>query len=134
DREALEAARRNLGQLASPVHVRCQWSDVPTQNMESKSDFVVMNPPFHEGREPDHLLGMKFIAAAVRALNVHGELWMVANRHLPYEHLLEEAFTEKKIVVQEGSFKVLWAKGPKDAFVPERSRERKGKWPGKKKR
>lgn len=134
DREALEAARRNLGQLSSPVRVRCLWSDVPTQAMEGKCDFVVMNPPFHEGREPDHLLGMKFIATAVRTLAANGELWMVANRHLPYEHLLEEAFNEKRIVVQDGSFKVLWAKGPKAAFIPERSRERKGKWPGKKRR
>ena len=77
------------------------------------------------------MLGAKFIATAARALKPEGELWIVANRHLPYEQVLEEAFMEKRLVVQEGSFKVLWAKGPKESFVPERTRERKGKWPGK---
>ena len=131
DRQALEAARRNLGQLNTPFRPRGFWCDVPAELMEGAHDFVVMNPPFHDGRAADHMLGAKFIATAARALKPEGELWIVANRHLPYEQVLEEAFMEKRLVVQEGSFKVLWAKGAKESFVPERTRERKGKWPGK---
>ena len=131
DREALEAARRNLGQLNAACKPKGYWCDVPAELMDGTHDFVVMNPPFHDGRAADHMLGVKFIATAARALKPEGELWLVANRHLPYEKVLEEAFMEKRLVVQEGSFKVLWAKGPRESFVPERSRERKGKWPGK---
>ena len=132
DREALEAARRNVGQLNTAYRPRGFWCDVPSELMEGQHDFVIMNPPFHDGRAADAMLGAKFLATAARALKPNGELWLVANRHLPYEHVLEEAFLEKHLVVQEGSFKILWAKGPKESFVPERTRERKGKWPGKK--
>ena len=131
DREALESARLNVGQVATSFRPKGYWCDVPAERMEAAHDFVVMNPPFHDGRAADHMLGMKFIATAARAMKPDGQLWLVANRHLPYEHVLEEAFTEKRLIVQEGSFKVLWAKGPKESFVPERTRERKGKWPGK---
>ncbi len=134
DREALEAARRNLGQLQSPCRIQCQWADVPNEVPTGRYDFVVMNPPFHDGRAADHLLGAKFIAAAARALKADGSLWMVANRHLPYEHLLEEAFTEKTLVAQDGGFKVLHARGPKESMAPLRSRERKGKWGSKKRK
>ncbi len=131
DRHALEAAKRNLGLLPVPCRPHYLWSDVPNDAPIGRYDFIVMNPPFHDGREPDHLLGIKFIAAAARALKSDGELWMVANRHLPYEHLLEEAFGEKSLIAQDGSFKVLHASSPRQSMVPVRSRERKGKWPGK---
>jgi 16S rRNA (guanine1207-N2)-methyltransferase len=136
DREALEAARRNLGQLRtkSPCRPHGFWCDVPSELMEGRHDFVVMNPPFHDGRAADHKLGSKFIATAARALRAEGELWMVANRHLPYEQVLEETFNEKRLITQDERFKVLWAKGPKEVSAPVRTRERKGKWPGKRRR
>lgn len=134
DRGALEAARRNLGQLKTACRPHGFWCDVPEERMEGRHDFVVMNPPFHDGRAADHRLGAKFIATAARALKAEGELWMVANRHLPYEQVLEETFNDKRILAQEGGFKVLWAKGPKEVATPVRTRERKGKWPGKRRR
>jgi 16S rRNA (guanine1207-N2)-methyltransferase len=110
DRTALECARRNMGLAQVKLRPQCHWLDV-TQGLDTKTyyDFVVMNPPFHEGRQPDHLLGAKFIATAARSLRVGGHLYMVANRHLPYEQYLDEAFTEWSQVVQEGGFKVLHA-------------------------
>jgi len=107
DRAAVECLRRNLGSIPCRYKAKVHWFDVSEGVRENRYDFIVMNPPFHEGRQPDPLLGAKFIAAAHRALKPEGQLWMVANRHMPYEHLLAEIFRESKLVIQEGGFKVL---------------------------
>ena len=57
-------------------------------------DAVVMNPPFHEGRKADPELGQAFIEAAAGMLGAKGKLYMVANRHLPYEETLERLFPQ----------------------------------------
>ncbi|MDT9081655.1 methyltransferase, partial [Escherichia coli] len=72
---------------------RFTWADA-TQGRPGPFDAVVMNPPFHNGRAADPALGLAFIRAAAHALTPSGTLWMVANRHLPYEAALREAFRE----------------------------------------
>jgi 16S rRNA (guanine1207-N2)-methyltransferase len=108
DRVALEACRRNLTETGSKARVHYHWADVTDGVGEKKFDFIVVNPPFHEDRLPDPLLGIKFIAAASRALKPGGELWLVANRHLAYEAFMNEYFQGQfSIVAQDGSYKVL---------------------------
>jgi 16S rRNA (guanine1207-N2)-methyltransferase len=107
DRIALEAAKRNLGSIHVKLRAQYHWADVTKGVGEARYDFIVMNPPFHEGRHTDHLLGAKFIAAAARALKPGGQLWMVANRHLPYERYFPEVFAQSSIPVQNNGFKVM---------------------------
>jgi 16S rRNA (guanine1207-N2)-methyltransferase len=126
DRVGVEAARRNIGNVKAWARAQCLWADV-TQGVEQRRyDFVIMNPPFHEGRAAEPLLGMKFIAAAALALKPQGELWMVSNRHLPYEEVLEDAFGSWEKVVEEEAFKVLHARSPQ--IGSRLTRDRKGKW------
>ena len=113
DRDALEAARRLLGVLPVPVRPRLRWHDVTGGIDRRKYDVVISNPPFHEGRMADPHLGGKFIAAAAMGLKPQGQFWLVANRQLPYEHLLEEAFSVWHHVAEESGFKVLHAIDPK---------------------
>ena len=79
---------------------------------ERKFDTVVMNPPFHTGRAGDPGLGRAFIAAAAGHLKPHGQLWLVANRHLPYETDLAALFRECKDVGGDNRFKILCASKP----------------------
>jgi 16S rRNA (guanine1207-N2)-methyltransferase len=126
DKVAVEAARRNVGNVKVMVRTQCRWHDV-TQGVEQrKYDFIVMNPPFHEGRASEPMLGMKFIAAAAQGLKPDGELWMVANRMLPYEEVLEDGFGSWEKVTEEQGFKVLHARNPQ--IGARLTRERKGKW------
>ena len=111
DARALEPARRNLGNVLVPVRPRLFWRDVTAGVGQAKYDFIVSNPPFHEGREADPSLGLRFIAAAARALKKDGQLWLVANKQLPYEPLLDELFVEVQSVVQTAGYKVLHAQG-----------------------
>jgi 16S rRNA (guanine1207-N2)-methyltransferase len=55
---------------------------------------------------------MAFIRAAQRGLAPDGVLWMVANRHLPYDKLLHELFRDVQEVGGDGGFKVMRAAYP----------------------
>ncbi|NLA68255.1 MAG: class I SAM-dependent methyltransferase [Gammaproteobacteria bacterium] len=109
DARALELARHNLAAFAPRVALGFHWHDVAA-GIPSGYDVVVSNPPFHapDGRERRDT-GRAFIAAAARALRPGGRLWLVANRHLPYEQALGEGFGEARLVAQEAGFKVVEA-------------------------
>lgn len=106
---ALQCARHNVTDPRAQFH----WADATTWKPTELMDGVVMNPPFHKGRSADPALGRAFIAAAASLLKPHGALWMVANRHLPYEDALAEAFV--KVVDLEGDarFKLVRAERPR---------------------
>jgi 16S rRNA (guanine1207-N2)-methyltransferase len=88
DRRAIEAARRNVEDPRARFH----QADVRTPLETAALDFVVMNPPFHDGGREDRTLGEAFIRRAQQVLRPGGALWMVANRKLPYEAPLNELF------------------------------------------
>ena len=107
DRRAVDMARRNVGDPRAAVH----WADIrrPEPVLE-KLDFVVMNPPFHDGGGEDQALGKGFIARAAGALRTGGTLWLTANAHLPYEATLREAFRTVTAVAQAGGYKIYEAR------------------------
>lgn len=109
--DALDCARVNV----TDPRARFHWADVTTWRPETLLDVVVMNPPFHTGREADPTLGAAFIRAARRMLAPSGELWLVANRHLPYDAVLSDCFLEVREVVTDGGFRVIQAIKPKRA-------------------
>lgn len=109
ERLALDAARRNLEELGSPVKVGYHWHDVTAGVPQGQHDWIVMNPPFHQGRTRSLELGGRFVQLAARALRARGVLHMVANKNLPYEGLLQEALGKVKRVAEGPGFKVLSA-------------------------
>jgi 16S rRNA (guanine1207-N2)-methyltransferase len=88
DRRAFEAAKRNITDPRAHLH----WADVRSAPELSGLDFVVMNPPFHDGGAEDKSLGQAFLKRAHTALRKGGVVWLVANRHLPYEAVLTELY------------------------------------------
>ena len=68
-----------------------------------------MNPPFHDAGEEDKGLGAAFIRKAAAGLRTGGRLWMVANKHLPYEAVLEAAFKRVTPLAEANGFKVVLA-------------------------
>ena len=105
DRRAVEAASRNI----EDARASFDWADARTLTDGGELDFVVMNPPFHDGGAEDRRLGQAFIRKAAELLRKGGVLWLVANRHLPYEAELDAAFKRVRPVADAGGYKVLEA-------------------------
>lgn len=101
DSRAIDCARRNI----DDTRTRLTWGDVREAAL-TDLDFVVMNPPFHDGGSEDRTLGQAFIAAASQALRKGGVCWLVANRHLPYEAALAERFAHVRLRHEGRAFKV----------------------------
>ncbi len=110
DRRAIEAARRNV----EDPRARFIWTDVRAPNDDLSAlaglDFVVMNPPFHDGGAEDQSLGKAFILRASKMLRKGGVLWLVANRHLPYEAAMKPLFRQIAPIAESGGFKIFEAR------------------------
>ncbi len=107
DCRALDMAMRNTG----PEAIERVWADIRTFDKSLVGlDFVVMNPPFHEGGKEDRTLGRTFIVKAAEMLRPAGILWLTANRHLPYEDVLNQAFTHVEQITQEQGYKIYMAR------------------------
>ena len=107
DHAALDAARRNLPDPRAVFH----WADARDFRLPEPVNAVIMNPPFHQGRKAEPSLGAAFIASAARLLTGAGRLWMVANRHLPYESVLAQHFASAVEIGGDTRFKVIEATG-----------------------
>ena len=108
DHVALECARKNVDDERARFH----WADATSWLPNQKLNAVVMNPPFHSGRRAEPGLGIQFIQTAARSLLPSGQLWMVANRHLPYESTLQACFARVDEIAGDNRFKVFHAQRP----------------------
>lgn len=109
DARALDLARTNLADAGAGAELDFLWRDV-TEGLERHYDFVLANPPFHAQDRADRPeLGQRFIAVAAQALRPGGRLYLVANRHLPYEAALSAGFREVRVLAQAGGFKAIEA-------------------------
>ncbi len=98
------SAQRNLGPQASVHH-----SDVDEALTKSQRfTTIISNPPFHVGGLVVLETAAAFIEAAYAYLERGGQFYLVANRFLPYEPLLQARFARVHTVAVE-SHKVLLA-------------------------
>ncbi|MEM7295344.1 MAG: methyltransferase [Pseudomonadota bacterium] len=107
EKHGIDAMRENF----DDPRLNAIWGDatVPRRGY----DAIVMNPPFHQGRSNAPSLGQAFIRSAAQSLTRHGKLWMVANRHLPYEATLNESFAEVQSLPPPEGFKLFEASRPR---------------------
>ena len=108
DFASLEAARENV-QPTGKDTIDYFWRDLLQEPVEHRYDAIVMNPPFHQGRQTEPDLGKRLIQVAAKALSSGGTLQMVANRQLPYEEVLTSHFSRFEELANDGSYKVLRA-------------------------
>lgn len=105
DRRAIDMAKRNV----SDERARFMWADARTTSDLMSLDFIVMNPPFHEGGLENQSLGQSFIQRAAAMLRNGGSCWLTANRHLPYESILKPLFRRVTLIAEAGGYKIYQA-------------------------
>ena len=107
DGRAVACAEHNLEDARAKVI----WADLrrPLEGL-ADLDFVVMNPPFHDGGMENQALGVAFIETAAKMLGKRGVCWLVANRHLPYEAALAKAFETVSVRGDAGGYKIFEAR------------------------
>lgn len=110
DARALACARRNLESVRGACALHFEWLDLPSEiGGATQLDWVIMNPPFHEGARTRTDIGVSFIQSAHKALKRGGTLYMVANVHLPYEKIVRELFSACDKIYEGDGFKILSA-------------------------
>ena len=109
DLRALNKAKRNV----CDERVKFYWCDALKWQAPTLLDFIIMNPPFHFLGRPMPSLGVDFIKVASRNLKKSGTLWMVANRHLPYEEVIQAQFSTFSELPGSKRFKVIRAENPR---------------------
>jgi 16S rRNA (guanine1207-N2)-methyltransferase len=105
DARAVMCAQKNLDQFAG--RVTCLRWDARDETCLRDLDFILMNPPFHTGKETSLDLGQVFFRRARESLKTNGILLAVANRHLAYEHFCREIFSHVEITATNNQFKIL---------------------------
>src|SRR5690554_232761 len=100
---ALVATKETLA--ANGLQAQLLAGDVYTA-VTGRFDFIVTNPPFHEGLQRTTSISERLITQAPKHLNEHGRLLLVANQGLPYGEWLKKAFRQVDIVAENRQFRV----------------------------
>jgi 16S rRNA (guanine1207-N2)-methyltransferase len=108
DADALACARENITDPRAVFH----WADVADVRPALPWEVVVMNPPFHASRSANAGLGLGFITAAHAKLAAHGQLWLVANRQLPYIAPIRTLFRDVEEIGNDATFRLIRAGFP----------------------
>ena len=108
EENALVCARLNIIDPRAAFH----WADATSFRPAQPVGAVVCNPPFHTSRDADPALGIAFLVAAHRMLSGSGVLYLVANRHLPYDRILATLFRDVENIGGDAAFKLTRAAVP----------------------
>ena len=103
---AVRSTHRNAAHYGADV--RALHSDVDSELQDELFDAVLMNPPFHVGKQVVLDVPNAFLAAAYERLKPGGTLTLVANKALPYERELA-GFRSWTTLFSDSQFKVLRA-------------------------
>lgn len=110
DYNAVLCCQKNLKQYEENISIEYLWEDLTKRPDNITSlDWIVMNPPFHEGKDTHIDVGQKFIETAALSLRKKGVLYMVANAHLPYEKMLQTLFESTEKIIEKQGFKIFKA-------------------------
>ncbi len=105
---ALESARCSL--RANNLEATVLASD-GLSHLEGNFDWIISNPPFHQGVRNDLDIARNFVASAADFLAESGKILLVCNLHLPYPAWLADYFTRVETVRTGQGFKVILASG-----------------------
>lgn len=78
--------------------------DCLTSQRAESADVILCNPPFHQQNTITEHIAKQMFRQAKQTLKLDGELYVVANRHLPYQSYLKKLFGGFKVHAQNKKF------------------------------
>jgi 16S rRNA (guanine1207-N2)-methyltransferase len=82
-------------------------SDLMSSVLGKTYSCVMSNPPFHAGKQIDYQIAHALIASAFDVLEPGGQLRLVANRFIRYNHLMSELFGNVSVIAETPAYHVL---------------------------
>lgn len=108
----VENIRLNLAIAASDNgQYSARVDDCLSHQADNSSDLILCNPPFHQEHAVTEHIARQMFRDSKRVLRKNGELWVVANRHLPYYQPLKRLFKQVHQVAQNSKFVIFQARG-----------------------
>lgn len=109
--QAIDSTQYNLAQNMPEYQAQTKvYADDGLKHMESLSqELIICNPPFHQQHTLSSAIAHSLFTDAYRVLKAHGELWVIANRHLNYHIALKQRFTRCMTVASNKKFVILRA-------------------------
>lgn len=111
---AIAAAQSNFDLLTqSEIDSNIQGHFIAQDGIRAKKqnryDWIICNPPFHIGTSTDTSVAKRMLQQSYQALQVNGQLWVVANRHLDYADTIQDLFKNHQIILSNSKFIVISA-------------------------
>lgn len=103
---AVSAAAHTLADSPSTYEVRLSDGFF---NIHETFDWIVTNPPFHQGKATDYQITERFITALKHHLKPGGYVVMVANNFLPWPSLLQESFKHVRTLAKNNRYTITLA-------------------------
>lgn len=110
DAVALAATRETVARNGLAGRVKVAASD-GFSDVEGRFDFVVSNPPFHDGIATTDVAAQRFVSDAARHLERDGQLVVVGNRFLKYPAWFDATFRRWDLLAEDGRYRVMRAFG-----------------------
>lgn len=114
---AVESARMNHTTLCSEhsPQARFEVANGLSPFDDQSTALILCNPPFHAQHAVARDSARDFFKQAARVLKPHGELWVVANKHLAYKRTLTNHFHDCKVIASNSGFVIYSASKPRQS-------------------
>lgn len=109
DALAVRSTEKTAQQNGLGDKIQAIWSAGTAAVNQQKFDFIITNPPFHQGIRTAYAPTEEFFSQAHNWLKPKGKIIWVANDFLSYEPFLQANFGEIKTLARKNGFKVLEA-------------------------
>lgn len=73
------------------------------------ADLILCNPPFHKQHAIEEETAREMIRQSKMTLRPLGELWLIGNRHLRYDRVVDQCFGNQTIVTSNSKFVIIKA-------------------------
>jgi len=106
DINAYALASAKLSLIKNRLNANVLPSNVFSE-IDKKYNTLISNPPFHSGKETNYVAAETFINQSPTKLKDNGTFFIVANKFLRYEPLLENSYKNLTTTQQNNKFKLL---------------------------